>query len=79
MRELFEAAASELRDEVNVPLEHQEEPELLGLVRDLAHGGRCGLEFLIRLKVCRRSEFRIHTGFSSEGRAKLRVGVLNVP
>ena len=61
MRELFEAAASELRDEVNVPLEHQEEPELLGMVRDLAHGGRCGLEFLIRLKVCLRREFIILT------------------
>ena len=48
---MFDAAAGELRDEVNVPLEHQHEPELLGVVRDLAHGGRCGLEFLIKLKV----------------------------
>ena len=53
LRELFDAAAVELRDEVNVPFEHQHEPELLGVVRDLAHGGRCGLEFLIKLKVCR--------------------------
>ena len=51
LRELFEAAAAELRDEVNVPVEHQHGPELLGVVRDLSHGGRCGLEFLIRLKV----------------------------
>jgi len=51
LRELFEAAAAELRDEVNVPVEHQHGPELLGVVRDLSHGGRCGLEFLIRLKI----------------------------
>ena len=51
LRELFNAAAVELRDELNVPWEHQREPELLGVVRDLAHGGRCGLEFLIKLKV----------------------------
>ena len=51
LRELFNAATVELRDEVNVPLEHQRQPELLGVVRDLDHGGRCGLEFLIKLKV----------------------------
>ena len=51
LRELFDAAAAELRDEVNVPVEHQHGAELLGVVRDLSHGGRCGLEFLVRLKV----------------------------
>ena len=46
-RELFESIAKEVRDEVNLGLEQQTRPELLGIVYNLQHAGRLALEFLI--------------------------------
>ena len=39
-RELFHCIQRELRDEVNIGLEHQTAPELLGVVYNLERGGR---------------------------------------
>ena len=50
LKEIFESPQNELRDEINVPMDQQDAPILMGLIRDLDHGGRCGLDFLIRIK-----------------------------
>jgi hypothetical protein len=49
-RELFECIQKEVRDEINIPLESQGRPELLGVVVNTEKGGRLGLEFLIRVQ-----------------------------
>lgn len=48
-KELFECIQKEVRDEVNISLEHQVAPELLGLIYNLEKGGRLALEFFICL------------------------------
>lgn len=48
-RELFECIQKEVRDEINVPLEMQSKPELLGVVINTEKGGRLGLEFIIQV------------------------------
>jgi len=47
LTEIFKSPQEELRDEVNIRLEQQSSPRLLGVVRDLEHGGRVALDFLI--------------------------------
>eukprot|EP00088_Acartia_fossae_P005370 TRINITY_DN12368_c0_g1_i3.p1 TRINITY_DN12368_c0_g1~~TRINITY_DN12368_c0_g1_i3.p1 ORF type:complete len:294 (+),score=47.84 TRINITY_DN12368_c0_g1_i3:68-949(+) len=47
LKELFLSEQKEIRDEINIPLEIQGEPELLGAVFNLDMGGRIGLEFRI--------------------------------
>jgi len=49
-KELFECIQKEVRDEINVPLDMQSKPELLGAVINTEKGGRLGLEFLIRVE-----------------------------
>lgn len=49
-RELFECIQKEVRDEINLPLEIQSKPELLGIVINTEKGGRLGLEFLIEVE-----------------------------
>jgi len=49
-RELFECIQKEVRDEINVPLDMQSKPELLGVVINTEKGGRLGLEFLIKVE-----------------------------
>ena len=49
--ELFSSIGRELRDELNIPLELQEEPELLGAVYNLQHGGRVTLDFLVKVRL----------------------------
>ena len=44
-RELFECIQKEVRDEVNISLDHQNKPELLGVIYNLEKGGRLALEF----------------------------------
>jgi len=48
-KELFECIQKEVRDEVNISLEHQHAPELLGVIYNLEKGGRLGLDFFICL------------------------------
>ena len=48
-KELFECIQKEVRDEVNISLEHQNKPELLGVIYNLEKGGRLALEFFICL------------------------------
>ena len=43
LSEIFKSPQEELRDEVNIALDLQSSPKLLGVVRDLEHGGRCGM------------------------------------
>jgi len=49
-KELFECIQKEVRDEINVPLDMQSKPELLGVVINTDKGGRLGLEFLIKVE-----------------------------
>jgi len=49
-KELFECIQKEVRDEINIPLELQEAPELVGIVYNLKTGGRLGLEYFINVK-----------------------------
>ena len=44
-KELFECIQKEVRDEINIPLELQEAPELVGIVYNLETGGRLGSEY----------------------------------
>ena len=47
-RELFDCIQRELRDEVNIGLEHQSAPELLGVVYNHERGGRlCEINIII--------------------------------
>jgi len=48
-KELFECIQKEVRDEVNISLENQEAPELLGIIYNHEKGGRLALEFYICL------------------------------
>eukprot|EP00090_Calanus_glacialis_P005240 TRINITY_DN14058_c0_g1_i1.p1 TRINITY_DN14058_c0_g1~~TRINITY_DN14058_c0_g1_i1.p1 ORF type:complete len:295 (-),score=75.55 TRINITY_DN14058_c0_g1_i1:37-921(-) len=50
-KELFECIQKEVRDEINVSLEHQLNPELLGVIYNLEKGGRLALEFFICLDI----------------------------
>ena len=50
-RELFDCIQRELRDEVNIKMEYQKTPELLGIVYNHACGGRLSLDFLIKCDV----------------------------
>ena len=49
--EIFQSPQNELRDEINIPLEYQSEPKLLGLIRDMDLGGRCAFDFLITINL----------------------------
>ena len=49
--EIFQSPQNELRDEINIPLECQSEPKLLGLIRDMDLGGRCAFDFLITINL----------------------------
>ena len=49
--EIFQSPQNELRDEINIPLEYQSEPKLLGLIRDMDLGGRCAFDFLITINI----------------------------
>ena len=51
LAEIFKSPQEELRDEVNIDLDLQSAPKLLGVVRDLEHGGRCALDFVIDVKL----------------------------
>ena len=51
LNEIFQSPQNELRDEINIPLECQSEPKLLGLIRDMDLGGRCAFDFLITLNI----------------------------
>lgn len=54
LEEIFASPQNELRDEINVPLECQDEPKLLGLIRDMELGGRCAFDFLIGVQLTRQ-------------------------
>ena len=45
--EIFSSEQKEIRDEINIPLDKQSKPELIGIVFNLDMGGRIGLEFKI--------------------------------
>lgn len=65
--EIFESVRKELRDEINVQFEDQEPPLLLGEIRTMTRAGRCGLDFLIRLKINKEEvQRRYLTGKQSE-------------
>jgi len=49
--ELFLCIQRELRDEVNIGLELQKAPELIGVILNLEKGGRCTLDYLIELEI----------------------------
>ena len=49
--EIFQSPQNELRDEINIPLDCQSEPKLLGLIRDMDLGGRCAFDFLITINL----------------------------
>ena len=49
--EIFQSPQNELRDEINIPLEFQSEPKMLGLIRDMKLGGRCAFDFLIQVNL----------------------------
>lgn len=51
IEEIFESISKEVRDEVNLGLEVQKAPELLGVITNLERGGRSALEFLIELTI----------------------------
>ena len=51
LNEIFLSPQNELRDEINIPLECQSEPKLLGLIRDMDLGGRCAFDFLIPINL----------------------------
>ena len=51
LEEVFQSPQNELRDEINIPLECQSEPKLLGLIRDMDLGGRCAFDFLIPINL----------------------------
>jgi len=48
-KEIFASEQKEIRDEINIPIQHQSEPELIGIVYNLDMGGRVGLEFKIEV------------------------------
>lgn len=67
LEEIFAAPQKELRDEVNIALECQQDPQLLGLLRDLNYGGRCTLDFLIRVNLTKKEvQERYLSGKQSE-------------
>ncbi len=51
LKEIFQSPQNELRDEINIGLDYQSEPLLLGLIRDMDLGGRCAFDFLIKLSL----------------------------
>jgi len=50
-RELFDCIQRELRDEINISMDLQEAPELLGVIYNHGMGGRLSLDFLIKCNV----------------------------
>jgi len=54
-KELFECIQKEVRDEINISLKNQHQPELLGVIYNLEKGGRLALEFLICLDLLKDS------------------------
>ena len=48
-RELFESIQRELSDEINIGMDLQQEPELLGIVYNHAQSGRLGIKCIFRL------------------------------
>ena len=76
--EIFQSPQNELRDEINIPLEYQSEPKLLGLIRDMDLGGRCAFDFLITTNLTKEDVLKryytlgfpvglFHPGKSREG------------
>lgn len=67
LEEIFDAPRAELRDEVNVSYSQQGEPLLIGEVRDVSIAGRVALEFVIHLKIDRRT---VEEGYRSGDQAE---------
>ena len=65
--EIFDAPRAELRDEVNVSYSQQGEPLLIGEVRDVSIAGRVALEFVIHLKIDRKT---VEEGYRSGDQAE---------
>ncbi|TRY80482.1 hypothetical protein TCAL_02979 [Tigriopus californicus] len=53
LSEIFQSPCHELRDEINIPIEDQSPPELLGRILSTQAGGRVSLDFLIHLQLDR--------------------------
>ncbi|XP_041353324.1 uridine diphosphate glucose pyrophosphatase NUDT22-like [Gigantopelta aegis] len=52
VNEIFDSIIREIRDEVNLPVSHLSDPELLGIAQNTTSGNRPSMEFLVR---CSRS------------------------
>jgi len=51
VKELFESIRKEIRDELNIPVQAQSNPELLGIIYNLEHGGRLTMDYFITLSL----------------------------
>ena len=49
--EIFQSPQNELRDEINIRIEYQSDPKMLGLIRDMKLAGRCAFDFLIEVNL----------------------------
>ncbi|XP_077864685.1 uridine diphosphate glucose pyrophosphatase NUDT22-like, partial [Saccoglossus kowalevskii] len=54
VEEMFDSIIREVRDEINIPRMALSEPQLLGVVGNVASAGRLGLDFFMRCSLTAR-------------------------